>query len=367
MLSSASFAVIRLLPILELQRHRVIQKAALARDARKGKSSHFTILQLNALLKQDSNRRNMLTHTKLNTIQVPFTLISIVAIRSNEDFIALNGLKDCIVMYLNDNGQTKQEYLLQQQQQQSQQTGDQATATASTNAQPSIDSSNPGVIMLHPSLEGSNYIIKSVWLPDSQTELALVTCDFIKIYDLSVNKQNPTYHFLLPIGKIRDVTFVYDKTVLKSSRASRNEEATGSEEGAGDTAVVYAQKRSIVIMSSCGYLYYEEMNEQTSARNGVYYLTNTIEFNAATAAAVSTCSSSSANASKNSNTDTTASSTAEQRRLLKAPRRRRAPLVTASPSTTHSNCSCSSGATSQAKRSSARSNRTRSCSTTSTH
>ena len=75
----------------------------------KGKSSHFTILQLNALLKQDSNKRNKLTLTKLNTIPVPFTLISIVANKSDEDYIALNGLKDCIVMYLNENGQTKQE------------------------------------------------------------------------------------------------------------------------------------------------------------------------------------------------------------------------------------------------------------------
>ncbi len=75
----------------------------------KGKSSHFTILQLNALLKQDSNKRNKLTLTKLNTIQVPFTLISVVANQHNEDYIALTGLKDCYIMYLNENGQTKQE------------------------------------------------------------------------------------------------------------------------------------------------------------------------------------------------------------------------------------------------------------------
>jgi E3 ubiquitin-protein ligase UBR4 len=31
-------------------------------------------------------------------------------------------------------------------------------------------------------------------------------------------------------------------------------------------------------MSSCGYLYFEEMNEVTSAKNGIYYVTNTIEF-----------------------------------------------------------------------------------------
>jgi E3 ubiquitin-protein ligase UBR4 len=83
----------------------------------KGKSSHFTILQLNALLKQDSNKRNKLTLTKLNTVPVPFTLISVAANHCNEDYIALTGLKDCYVMYLNENGQTKQELLQLQQQQ----------------------------------------------------------------------------------------------------------------------------------------------------------------------------------------------------------------------------------------------------------
>ena len=82
----------------------------------KGKSSHFTILQLNALLKQDSNKRNKLTLTKLNTVPVPFTLLSVIANQSNEDYIALTGLKDCYVMYLNENGQTRQEISLQQQQ-----------------------------------------------------------------------------------------------------------------------------------------------------------------------------------------------------------------------------------------------------------
>lgn len=94
----------------------------------KGKSSHFTILQLNALLKQDSNKRNKLTLTKLNTIPVPFTLISVAANHCNEDYIALTGLKDCYVMYLNENGQTKQELLQLQSQQQQQQTSTQQGA-----------------------------------------------------------------------------------------------------------------------------------------------------------------------------------------------------------------------------------------------
>lgn len=187
----------------------------------KGKSSHFTVLELNALLNQDSNKRNKLTLTKLSTVQVPFTLISVSANQSNDDYIALNGLKDCHVMYLNESGRSNQE-----------------------------GSANNTVLVLHPSLEGSNYILKSIWLPNSQTELAIITCDFIKIFDLSIDTISPSYYFLLPSGKIKDVTFYTKKN----------------------------GNQFILIMSSNGYVYYEEMNSTTSAKNGMYYLTNTIEF-----------------------------------------------------------------------------------------
>ena len=139
----------------------------------KGKTSNFTILELKALLKQDSNKRNKLTLTKLNSVQVPFTLVSIVVNQSNEDYISLNGLKDCQIMYLNEMGQTVD------------------AATGST--------TNTGLITLHPSLDSANYIIKSIWLPGSQTELALITSDFIKIYDLSVDTISPIYYFLLGV------------------------------------------------------------------------------------------------------------------------------------------------------------------------
>lgn len=121
---------------------------------------------------------------------------------------------------------------------------------------------NSGLIVLHPSLEGSNYIIKSIWLPNSKTELALVTSEFIKIYDLSIDKISPLYYYLLPMGKIKDVTFVYETRVHE----------VPAQASAYSTVAKY-----IVIMSSCGYLYYEEMNEVSSAKNGIYYVTNTID------------------------------------------------------------------------------------------
>ena len=36
-------------------------------------------------------------------------------------------------------------------------------------------------LVLHPQLEAGNFIIKAIWLPGSQTELAIVTADFVKV------------------------------------------------------------------------------------------------------------------------------------------------------------------------------------------
>ena len=63
-------------------------------------------------------------------------------------------------------------------------------------------------LVLHPQLETGNFIIRAIWLPGSQTNLALVTADFVKIYDLSKDALSPQYCFVVPAGKIRDCTFV---------------------------------------------------------------------------------------------------------------------------------------------------------------
>lgn len=99
--------------------------------------------------------------------------------------------------------------------------------------------------------------------------MALVTAEFVKIYDLSVDKISPVYYFLLPMGKIKDATFVYN---LSRRDTSKTTDSLGGEINA------YHVEKCIVLMSSCGYLYYEEMSELTCAKNGVYYITNTIDF-----------------------------------------------------------------------------------------
>ena len=80
-----------------------------------------------------------------------------------------------------------------------------------------------------------------------QTKLALVTADFIKIYDLSQDAISPYYFFLLPSGKVRDVTFV-----------SRDD------------------KMFVFLIASSGYIYWQEMNDESSAEHGMFYVTNVV-------------------------------------------------------------------------------------------
>ncbi|CAH0393187.1 unnamed protein product [Bemisia tabaci] len=173
----------------------------------------ITVLQLNALLKQADSSKRKLTLTRLASAPIPFTILSVTGNQWNEDFLAVCGLKDCHVLTFNPSG--------------------------------SVGSH----IVLHPQLETGNFIIRAIWLPGSQTNLALVTADFVKIYDLGKDVFSPQYNFLVPMGKIRDVTFYC------------------SEE----------QKSVMLLMSSAGYIYTQDMNEESSAKHGPFYVTNTLE------------------------------------------------------------------------------------------
>jgi E3 ubiquitin-protein ligase UBR4 len=79
----------------------------------KGKQNNITVLQLNALLQGDETtsmtKRQKLTLTKLNTMPVPFVLVSIVVNPCNEDYLALTGLKECQVIYLDEQGHSAQD------------------------------------------------------------------------------------------------------------------------------------------------------------------------------------------------------------------------------------------------------------------
>lgn len=181
----------------------------LAVSHEKGK---ITILQLSALLKQADSSTRKLTLTRLATAPIPFTVLSLTSNLANEDFLAVCGLKDCHILTFNSSGSVSEH------------------------------------LVLHPQLETGNFIIKAIWLPGSQTQLALVTADFVKIFDLSKDALSPQYYFLVPSGKIRDCTFMY-----------------------GDGTY------NILLMSSPGHIYIETLNEGSSAKHGAFYVTNTLE------------------------------------------------------------------------------------------
>ncbi|CAL1532573.1 unnamed protein product [Lymnaea stagnalis] len=181
----------------------------LAVSHEKGK---MTILQLSALLKQADSSKKKLTLTRLSSAPVPFTVLSITGNPCNEDYLAVCGLKDCHVMTFTSSG-TVADHLV-----------------------------------LHPSLTSGNFIIKAVWLPGSQTELAIITADFVKIYDLGVDAISPQYFFLLPSGKVRDVTFIFNDDC-----------------------------RAMVMIASSGYIYTQTLEESSSAKHGPFYITNVLE------------------------------------------------------------------------------------------
>ncbi|XP_077460740.1 E3 ubiquitin-protein ligase UBR4 isoform X2 [Stigmatopora argus] len=182
----------------------------LAVSHEKGK---ITVLQLSTLLKQADSSKRKLTLTRLASAPVPFTVLSLTGNPCNEDYLAVCGLKDCHVLTFSSTGSVSDH------------------------------------LVLHPQLATGNFIIKAIWLPGSQTELAIITADFVKIYDLSVDALSPMYYFLLPSSKIRDATFLFN------------------EEG----------KNIIVIMSSAGYIYTQAMDESSSAQHGPFYVTNVLE------------------------------------------------------------------------------------------
>ncbi|XP_057678820.1 E3 ubiquitin-protein ligase UBR4 isoform X1 [Corythoichthys intestinalis] len=182
----------------------------LAVSHEKGK---ITVLQLSTLLKQADSSKRKLTLTRLASAPVPFTVLSLTGNPCNEDYLAVCGLKDCHVLTFSSTGSVSDH------------------------------------LVLHPQLATGNFIIKAIWLPGSQTELAIITADFVKIYDLSVDALSPMYYFLLPSSKIRDATFLFN------------------EEG----------KNIIVIMSSAGYIYTQVMDESSSAQHGPFYVTNVLE------------------------------------------------------------------------------------------
>ncbi|PIK61995.1 putative E3 ubiquitin-protein ligase UBR4-lik e [Apostichopus japonicus] len=172
----------------------------------------ITVLQLSALLKQADSSKKKLTLTRLSSATVPFTVLGITGNPCNEDFLAVCGLKDCHVLTFTGAGTVSDQ------------------------------------LVLHCQLEAGNFIIKALWLPGSQTELAIVTADFVKIYNLAKDAISPKFYFLVPSGKIRDACFIFTE-----------------------------ESRHLVLMSSAGYMYTQRMEAASEAKHGPFYVTNVLE------------------------------------------------------------------------------------------
>ncbi|KAH8263174.1 hypothetical protein KR044_005513 [Drosophila immigrans] len=185
------------------------RRQQLAVSHEKGK---VTILQLSALLKQADASKRKLTLTQLSSAPIACTVLSLAANPCNEDCLAVCGLKECHVLTFSSSGSINEH------------------------------------IVVTPQLDNGNYIKKAVWLPGSQTLLALVTSDYVKIYDLAVDTYSPKYYYLVAVGKIRDCTFIY-------------------QEGA----------YYMLTFASSGYIYYQALDEQSLAVHGDFYVTNTLE------------------------------------------------------------------------------------------
>ncbi|XP_057290056.1 E3 ubiquitin-protein ligase UBR4-like isoform X1 [Hydractinia symbiolongicarpus] len=201
--------------------HAVHHKAMCLIASPRGRRQHLavahekgkvTILQLSGLLKQPEVNQKKMTLNRLSSTIMPFTVLHMASNPMNDDFLAVTGLKDCHILILGHSG------------------------------------SSLNHLALSSKLDTGNFIIKPIWVPGSQTQLALLTADFVKVYDLSVSEKEPTHHFVLPSGKARDATFIQT-----------------------DTNVI------ISIMSSQGYIYTEVLNEASSS--GPFYMMNVVAVN----------------------------------------------------------------------------------------
>ena len=168
----------------------------------------------NLLRQSESVNGKKLNIDRLATSTVPMTILSICSNSSYPEYLAVTGIKDCHVLVYN-----------------------------------SADCSISSQVSLNLSLDAGNFIIKALWIPGSQTQLAIITADFIKIYDLAYDLQNPIYFYHLLSGKLRDVTFLID--------------------GATNTV-------NLLIMSSQGFIYTQVLDDQSRAENGPFYVTNNI-------------------------------------------------------------------------------------------
>lgn len=78
--------------------------------------------------------------------------------------------------------------------------------------------------------------------------MALITADFVKIYDLAEDVISPKYYFVVPSGKIRDCTFIRQ-----------------------------SDSYYMLLFASSGYIYTQPLADESLAKHGAFYVTNTLD------------------------------------------------------------------------------------------
>lgn len=174
----------------------------------------ITLLQLNALLRQADSSKKKLTLTRVASAPMPFSVISIVANQFNEDVLAVCGMRDCHVLTFTSSG------------------------LVSNHIELDLDLT-----------QASDYVIKAIWIPGSQTELAVVTSEMVKIFDLAESPQDPKYNLKLAFGKLKDVTFIIP-----------------------DTGSI----RYVLIMNTNGHIFKQELNPDDRS-TGPFYVTTILQ------------------------------------------------------------------------------------------
>jgi hypothetical protein len=96
-----------------------------------------------------------------------------------------------------------------------------------------------------------------VWCSSIRGVFALVTVDFVWIYDLTSDTNKARHQLIIPAGQIRDVTFAVSDEVLSND---------------GKTT---AHRIYLFVLSSMGNVYVQELNEQCRLEDdGSFYMTS---------------------------------------------------------------------------------------------
>lgn len=137
------------------------------------KLSLYDLVHLLTQIYAANSRVKKITPNRLATVQLPFDIMSISANPVNDELVAVVGMKELQVLHLDRLHKTHK---------------------------------------LRPiplGVELGNNLIKTFWLPDRPAQLVVLTEDFVKIYDLTLETgfQDPLYHFVFSQHKFHDATF----------------------------------------------------------------------------------------------------------------------------------------------------------------